>query len=460
MILFLAMGTVWFFYRPHPLSQPAAEQKSNSLQKIKEAKKTVALIPAVLGFERPQTYLVLFLNNTELRPGGGFIGSYGLAKVNKGEVTLFETNGSENLDWAAPTDFKIEPPAPIKKFLNQDKWYFRDSNWSPDFPAAAKAAIWFYRFEGGKDGERIDGVIGVTPTVVEKLMDLTGPVEVNGRKFEAANFTEELEYHVEYGYKEAGRGLAERKIIIGELGRALLKKLSSLAPWKWGELWAAANDLIKERQMMFYSNNPETQKIFLENDWAGEIKETKGDYLAVVDSNLASLKTDPVIKRRIFYYIVPQVTGYKAEVVGYKAEVRVEYDHQGSFDWKTTRYRTYTRIYVPAGSRLIGAEGFMDEKKNPAEAVVEEELGKISFGGFLSLEPKDRKVLTISYYLPKEIAQNIQKGLYTLFVQKQLGSGRTPLTVYLDFGKKGKDGQPIILRRETDLSVDREFKWQ
>lgn len=419
-----------------------------ALETIKNTKEAISAAPLLLGYERPQTYLILFLNNTEIRPGGGFIGSYALIRADKGKIDILETNGSENLDWSAPADFKIKAPSPISIYMKQPLWFFRDSNWSPDFSVSARTAMWFYRFEGGREGSKIDGVIGITPTVVEKLMEITGPLKVGGKEFGPANFTEELEYHVEYGFRETGQPVAERKAIIGDLSRALLHRVTSLPPWRWGEVWGTFLNLLKEKQIMIFSNNADLQNILARNDWAGLIKETTSDYLLVVDSNLASLKTDPSVKRKITYKIRPSGDDYLAQVV-------VEYDHQGSFDWRTTRYRTYTKIYAPLGSKLVGAEGFIDEKKNSASPDLGSELNKSFFGGFLSIEPQTKKTILVEYTLPANIKEQIKNGLYTLFVQKQLGTLSHTLTVDLDFGKT--NGAHKIFQN-TDLRTDREFQ--
>lgn len=446
--LAVAIGVYW----PGRASIEQNENKNQGLlQQFGELRDAVGLIPRILGYDRPQTYLVLFLNNTEIRPGGGFIGSYALVKVDKGKVMEFETKGSENLDFAAPKDFVVEPPAPLKTYLKVLHWYFRDSNWSPDFPASSKQAIWFYRWEGGKDGDKIDGIIGITPRVVEELMKYTGPLTVNGRTFDAETFTNELEYHVELGYQEAGMAKSERKAILGDLGREFLKKLESVSPWQWKNIWSLGLSLLAERQIMIYSNYEDVQGLLVKNNWAGEVKPVAGDYLLVVDSNLASLKSDPAVKRLISYTVRREGSRLRAKAV-------ITYTHEGGFDWKTTRYRTYTRIYTPAGIELVKAEGFIDKDKKSVPAEINSDLGKTVLGGFISIEPKETKTLTLEYYLPETVTKQVADGMYTLFVQKQLGTLNHQLTVDLDFGKKIKQTDKNQYQSKTDLSVDRVFK--
>ncbi len=432
-------------------------EKSQILKITRELRQTVSLAPALLGYDRPKTYLVLFLNNAELRPGGGFIGSYALVKIDRGRLTSFETSGSENLDWASPEDFKVEPPSPIRDYLGQPNWYFRDSNWSPDFPESARAALWFYRFEGGQDGSKIDGVVGMTPLVVEKLLGLTGPVEVDGKIFNAENITEELQYQVEFGYKKEGKKRVERKVLIGDLGRALLQKMSSFSPLVWKDIYSLSQEMFKEKQLMIWSTDQSWQSILAKQGWAGEVKKVSGDYLMVVDSNMISLKSDPEVERRINYQIRPENGRLRARVA-------ISYAHHGEPSWKVSRYRSYTRIYAPAGSQLISSDGFIQtdkikkgEEVQIAPAVASEELGQTVFGGFFFVGTKKEKILTIEYYLPEQIIEQVKKGGYALFVQKQLGSAGPQLTIDLNFGKKIGTTGGSVFHQETDLKEDRGF---
>jgi len=442
-----------FFY----LTKKSEQQTQNLgdangvVEKAKELKQTISLVPTLLGYDKPHTFLVLFLNNTEMRPGGGFIGSYALVKIDKRQITLFETSGSENLDWEAPETFMVEPPEAIKKYLKQPRWFLRDSNWSPDFSESSKQAVLFYKAEGGKEGDKIDSVIGITPTVIEKLIGLMGPISINGKTFTAENFTEALEYHVEYGYKEEGTEVAARKTILGDLGKEFIKNITTLPATKWIELWSVFEELVSQKQIMFYSTNPELQTLIQKNNWSGEVKQTASDYLLVSDANLASLKTDPAVKKKITYQITPENNRLRAKVM-------VEYNHVGNFDWRTTRYRTYTRLYAPLGSQLISSDGFFDETKKTVPAIVSEELGKSVFGGFLSIEPQTKKTLTVEYYLPQNISDSVLFGMYTLFVQKPLGSQAILLTVDLNFGKTVEGIKEKQYRKDTDLSVDRLFQ--
>jgi hypothetical protein len=90
------------------------------------------LLPRFGGYPEEQNYLILFQNNTELRPSGGFIGSFGLLDIKSGEIVDFKTTDTYNID--NPADTKIDHPWQLPKLVHPDlnTWYLRDANWSPD----------------------------------------------------------------------------------------------------------------------------------------------------------------------------------------------------------------------------------------------------------------------------------------------------------------------------------------
>ena len=127
---------------------------------------------------------------------------------------------------------------------------------------------------------------------------------------------------------------------------------------------------------MVYSTDKDIESIIGKNDWSGEVKRPDGDFLMWVDANLAALKTDHAMVRKLNYSFAPTDDGQ------YLATASMTYTHNGGFDWRTTRYRTYARIYVPQGSKLVSSEGSINwsDTDKPGEIDSGVELGKHWFG--------------------------------------------------------------------------------
>lgn len=421
--------------------QKAGDNEGNTLLQV---------VPRLLGFDTPRTYLILFLNNTELRPGGGFIGVYATVRVDKGQASIRALEGSEALDRRSPPDFREEPPYPMRERLKIDRWQFRDANWSPDFAESAKKALEFYEKEGGVAADGIDAVIAITPTVLEELMKITGPFTIDGVTFTPDKVTEQLEYEVEFGYDERGVPFHERKQIIRPFFIALLSHMKSNLFSELNNYISLFERLAKEKHILMYAIDPVLADEVETRAWTGRMATTTGDYLMWVDANLSALKTDYALTRHLFYSLAPYDHRYIATTT-------MEYEHRGGFDWRTSRYRTYTRVYVPSGAQFISAQ--LNTSKGVQDVKLEEirqgeENERHWFGFYFAIEPGTTGSLQFVYTLPDQLTRNINGGLYTLFVQKQLGTVSHGLTVDLDFGTTIEARQRHY---ETDLKEDREF---
>ncbi|MFA6132169.1 MAG: DUF4012 domain-containing protein [Patescibacteria group bacterium] len=414
------------------------------------------IIPAFTGLGEEKNFLLLLENNTEMRPAGGFIGTYGILRVEDGEIRELELKDSYLLDEAANPYYSLEPPTPLKKYLGANKWFFRDSNWSPDFSVSARNAISMFTAEvlsipseqrnAVQEPISFDGVIGITPTFVADLLKITGPIVVGNQTFSADNITDTLEYQVEIGFQESGVPYAQRKDIITSLFNEMKGKIFDLPFSAWGPVVSAVEKNLSDKQIALFSNSSlETEEIIRNAGWGGVVEKSDGDFLMVIDANLAALKTDPEVLRDISYSIKPSGDG---RFIG---KVTIKYEHQGVFDWKTTRYRTYTRVYVPKGSQFISGLGMLanDKLKNPSGAAgavdVGQELDLTVFGAFISIEPGESGRLSFEYYLPDSITTMVASGHYSLNVVKQLGAAEYGLTTTLDFDKKVMSATPAEL---------------
>lgn len=391
--------------------------------------------PAIVGYPDEQTYLFLLQNNWELRPTGGFIGTYGILVLQDAEIQEFKTDNIYNLDAPAKKFLYRTPPAPLAKYLKSTQWFMRDANWDPDFPTTAQVAEDFYHAENGPI-ENIDGVLAITPTFIQDLMQLTGPVTVDGQEFNSTNVIEELEYQSEVGFRKKGLDDSERKVVVGQLATILKDKLLNLPSSQWGKLWEVVLKNLDQKQVLIYSKNEQAQVLVQQLGWDGAIVDQPGDFMMVVDANLAALKTDKVIVRTINRTLTKEGDDYVVNL-------DLIYNHTGVQDNDfITRYRTYTRVYVPQGSELISSDGFLTAseyeggKAVVAETHQDELHHKTIFEGFISVEAMSTKTVTLRYALPRNMANYINSHhTYSLYLQKQAGTKNVTVNSSVDFGQ-------------------------
>ena len=359
-----------------------------------------------LSKKKESTFLLLFQNKDELRPGGGYIGSFGILKIKNGKVIFVDTHDTNVFD--SGIDTKVDPPKPMQDYLGIKHLELRDSNWSPDFGVNAQQADYFYHLEGGQ--EKLDGVVALSSKLLPSFLEVVGPVEIEGYPgvYNSENAIEQLEYQVEKGYWGQGIEKGKRKYIMKKMSKSIIDKAQSL-DWKQKKkLLNKVEQHLNEKDVMIYFKDEKLQKKVRKLGWSGEINTNeKNDYLMMVDANLGARKSDAVIDREFEYTV--DFRRKKPTV-----NLKITYTHKGKArDLFTEDYRTYLRIFTPKGSWLydtIGFEGleFVDFDKL---------LGKKSFGIFHKINLGKTKTIGFDYYLP----ESFKFEDYQLFIQKQPG---------------------------------------
>lgn len=398
----------------------------------------------LLGGNGPRKYLFLFQNNAEMRPTGGFIGSYGLLDIANGHVKKFFIDGIFNPDGQLKD--KIVPPTPIQKI--SATWSLHDSNWFFDFPMSAEKAIMFYEKTGGPTA---DGVITLTPTIMQKLLEITGPIEMPEYDvtLDANNFVEVTQFEVEVDYnKEENRP----KKILSDLAPILFDKLLNNGDIKnIAKVAGVLMEGLNEKHILLYSQNSELQHIISQQKWSGEILPAKKDYLSVVNTNINGFKTDAMIKENIEHKAEIQADGSIIDTV---TIIRKHMGGNSQYEWFNKVNADYMRVYVPQGSKLLEVSGQTREVNNSpldydnlgfkrdAEVQTEEkniaidsasgtrvynEKDKTVFANWVYVSPQEEVTVTYKYLLPfslfkVQVDNEQQLDSYSLVAQKQSGS--------------------------------------
>ena len=369
------------------------------------------LLPSLAGYPQESQFLVILQNNDELRPTGGFIGTYGLISIKDGKAGSIVTEDVYHLDMPCIGKLKVTPPEPIKKYMKVEYWWLRDANFSPDFPTTAKQVESMFIAESQcavKPAVKPTATIAINPDLIVDLLGLVGPITVEGITYDRSNFQPLLQYTVEMGYVDKNITSWNRKEVMNSVVSELEKRLMLLPTKRWPEILNIIQENIAKRNLQIYFNNSEQENIAPGLNLTGEIKNTNNEYLMVVDANLAAFKSDSVMKKNITYKLTKDEVNNKIT-----ANVQLNYRHEGGFDWRTTRYRSYTRIYAPLGSKLLNNGGLVDFSVTDDLAI-----NKTVFGFFWTIEPGQSKTATFYYSLP----ENITIANYNLYFQKQSGS--------------------------------------
>ena len=378
----------------------------------------VVILPEALGQKDPKTYLILFQNDKELRPTGGFLTAYALIKVDKGKIIPLRSDDIYNLDSAG----RLPLPEPIKKYLpGVNRWYIRDTNLSPDFSVSMKTFWEFWERLMGTG--KIDGIAAVDTYLVVKILEAIGPVNALGINFTAENDKRcdcpQVVYELEaYATVVVNYLRPQRKAVLGELMNAILVKSLQSSP---REIWPKLSETIfsaaNEKHALFYSRDKTVQEAVEKLGWGGRIVDFPGgDYLHINDTNFAGAKSNMFVQESVEQKIETANDGTVTDTVNIVYKNPRPYDdcnlERGGLCLNGL-YRDWMRVYVPKGSKLISSSG------SETEVVVGEDLGKTVFEARVDVRPLGSARLTFKYQLPFSLKKNEE---YRLLIQKQPGT--------------------------------------
>jgi hypothetical protein len=248
---------------------------------VAESKPLMESAPYLLGIDGTRTYLLLFQNDKELRPTGGFITAYSIANVTNGKFEPVASSDIYDLD----NHYKPKIPAPdiFPKYIKgpyvlSNNLRLRDMNWSPDFEESMNLFSQEAQEAGIKD---IDGIIAVDTEVLVKILKVIGPIGVpgygnfsteNDSRCDCANVIYELESFADvegpvvWSENEPGKivfapkNYDNRKKIVGPLMNSILSNSLGQPKEKLPDLFKAAWESLNQKHLLVYLFDKKAQE--------------------------------------------------------------------------------------------------------------------------------------------------------------------------------------------------------
>lgn len=385
-----------------------------------EYRPVIEQLPSIAGAtgER-RKYLVLFQNDNELRPTGGFLTAFAVINVENGKVTPEKSDDIYELD----KKFKKRLPIPeaLGRYLTTEKyWNLRDMNISPDFKTSMDKFYAEYTNIPNEPSD-IDGIIAVDTEFLKTLLTVIGPIEVPGYgRFSAENEPKCDCPQIIYALSEIITRptpylRTDRKGILGPLMRELLTKAYSAPKQQWPQLFQEGFKSLEGRHVQLYFTDENAQRSAEVINAAGRLvpPDQEKDFFALVNANLGGAKSNLFTT-----YTVNQVVSAPANGMIEKT-VEITYANSRKGDncnleagllCLNSTLRDWTRLYVPQGSKLVSAQGFTTDAK------VYEENGFTVIDGFFILEPNSTAKIKLVYQVPYQDTSE-----YRLEIWKQGG---------------------------------------
>jgi len=174
-----------------------------------------------------QSILIGFQNSAELRPTGGFWGSFAVldARSNIFDSTIYFDTNPYKQDNKLLKESAVKLPGPMKQYWKDRPQSFVNANWPASFPESAKTLQWY--FGQGWGDKSVSAVVALSSLSLIDLLKIIGPVNLtDGTEVNSTNFTQIMSEKIdsEYWLDEKNKSINEPKTIIKELFPKIIDK--------------------------------------------------------------------------------------------------------------------------------------------------------------------------------------------------------------------------------------------
>ncbi|MGH9013415.1 MAG: DUF4012 domain-containing protein [Acidimicrobiia bacterium] len=377
------------------------------------------LAPAILGGENgSRRYFLAVQNSAESRATGGFIGNWGVLIAEDGDVRLedFERVGVLN-EGGEPGRAIDRPEDFVRRYGRFDPantW--QNVNMSPDFPTVGQVIAGLYPQSGG---EPVDGVIAVDPVGLAALLELTGPVTVEGwdAPLTAQNV---VDVTLRDAYVAFERD--QREDFLGDVAERVVDTATDGELGEPADIARVLGKAAHEGHIALSFVRPEEQGLAELLDVAGGVPPVRSDSLLVTTQNAAGNKLDYYLRRRLDYRVTlsPRAEAEDAQVRGTLAVTLdstavvpgLPQEVAGPYDERFTagENRSFVSLYTPAGFDAATLDGA------PVGLEATTELGRNVFSSFVSVSAGTSRTLALDLAGTVELTAD---GWYSLDLVRQ-----------------------------------------
>lgn len=426
-----------------------------SITLIDASQKLFPNIETLFAKNSVKNYLLLFANNMELRPGGGFIGSFAVLTLKN--FSLENLKVYDVYDADGQLKAHIPPPEPISKYLHQPHWFLRDSSFSPDFLENYNQAKFFLERE--LNLSNFDGGILITTSAIQNILSATGNLYIPDFK-ENVNKDNFYIKAQTYAEKDFFPGSQQKKRFLSSVVSQLLISAENTS---FPSLVNMIKKSLDEKQIVMRIDDEQAQNAIDSLYWSGRTlnptcaaksENCIVDYLFPVDANLGVNKANFFVSRSLSLNVNVDAEGSIKNTL----KIRLKNDSANDV-FPGGTYRNYLQVLIPSESEIITItkNGVLVENFDQTETAYK------TIGFFLEMKPQTTTDVLVRYRLKNNFERG--RGVYQLIVQKQIGSPNSdfnltvslPKNIYIvnqNFSPLVKDNAIVY---NTNLTADKIF---
>jgi hypothetical protein len=338
-----------------------------------------------VGGNGPRNYLFLSQNPDEVRPTGGFIGTYGVLTGIGGKLAVTRYDSIESWMAAHPdavmgpdergSPYRYDPGLPQR---------IANVNTTPDWPQAAEMAARLW----ARGGEApVDGVISFSPAFLARILSVMGSVTVDGydETITSANLVERLDFYTHQQRDTLG---TERKAFIAVLAKVVMDRLIEARTSQWASLGKVVADAFVAREAMAWSSDGEVSSVLSARRWDSALPAVAGDFAYPAEFEYAA-KNGRSLRRTYQHHVTLRPDGSGTVTTS----VRISNPKPLEAFANPAGVLDYVTLYGPQGATL--AEG-----SDPLSLAEPEVAGHPARGWFRPLNPETETTVTIVWDVP------------------------------------------------------------
>lgn len=404
--------------------QNLRRQMEEALTVLDTARVLSTHMQTILANNSTKHYVIFFYNNMELRPGGGFIGSFADVVIENYSLKTFNVYDVYDADGKLTTH--VRPPKPIRDILDQPHWFLRDSNFDPDFPENVKTAEFFLEKE--LQLKDFDGAIGITTTALTYILEAFDEVYVPDfdDTITAENFYLKTQSQAE---NEFFPGSIQKKSFLSTVGRTLMLSAGKASPSK---LASGIRQALDEKHIVLHMKNVALQRDIDRLGWNGQVvspqciqpgKNCIVNHILPVEANLG------VNKANFFVNKLMKLSSHIDGEGTISNEFSVAFTNNSSLGIAPGgTYINYFQVYIPVDARIKSID--IDGTLVYDYEVTKNGVFKIA-AYLLSVDPGETLIFTLTYDLDKKLLPG--ENIYQIVLQKQIGAFNSDFSLDISF---------------------------
>lgn len=238
-----------------------------------ENEEVISFVDAFLGDGEDRLYLLAAQNSAEIRASGGFPGSMGTIRIHDGILTIGDFTGVNNI----LAEYTFANVSLIENILFLDSLSIcRDADFCPHFERVAE--IWTLGYER-KNKEPLDGVVSLTPVIIQKLLAIVGDLTLSdGTLLTGENATRILQRDLYFKYFGAEKNVTASNTIVDALFAETAKETmrmvtSNIGPSQVVRYLDILHEGCADRTIMVWMKEETEQEIVRRLGWSGGLND-------------------------------------------------------------------------------------------------------------------------------------------------------------------------------------------